>query len=166
MAASWYFIYRHVSIWDQQEYTRAMTSWPIFHGLLTSDFGRFSMVNIFVIGRFLSCTNGGKLIFYQRLYLCETSSICFHANVHAWAGTRGQYLGHHNFCLISKRLVDGWILYLGYWFSVTHWPKTMYVGQWPIFHGPVILPYLGIWIIYLFLPILACWSLIWKYLWI
>ena len=23
-----------------------------------------------------------------------------------------------------------------------HWLKTMYVGQWPIFHGPVILPYI------------------------
>ena len=23
-----------------------------------------------------------------------------------------------------------------------HWPEFMYVGQWPIFHGPVILPYI------------------------
>ena len=23
-----------------------------------------------------------------------------------------------------------------------HWPEIMYVGQWPIFHGPVILPYI------------------------
>ena len=27
-----------------------------------------------------------------------------------------------------------------YWFSVTHWTETIYVGQWSIFHGPVILP--------------------------
>ena len=41
-----------------------MTSCPIFHGLLTSDFGQFSMVKIFVIGRFLSSVDGSKLIFY------------------------------------------------------------------------------------------------------
>ena len=22
-----------------------------------------------------------------------------------------------------------------------HWPEIMYVGQWPVFHSPVILPY-------------------------
>ena len=34
-------------------------------------------------------------------------------------GARGQHLGHHRFCLISWRLVDGWILCLICWFSVT-----------------------------------------------
>ena len=34
--------------------------------LLTAKFGRFSMVKIFVIGRFLSSTDGSKLILYQR----------------------------------------------------------------------------------------------------
>ena len=52
------------ALWDQQEYTRAMTSWPIFHGLLTSDFGQFSMIKIFVIGKLLSSIDGSKLIFY------------------------------------------------------------------------------------------------------
>ena len=37
---------------------------PIFHGLLTSVFGQFSMVKIFVIGRFLSSVGGSKLICY------------------------------------------------------------------------------------------------------
>ena len=65
-----------------------MTSCPIFHGLLTSDFGfgfegrmwdliisvpdhclsfyfdQFCKVNIFIIGRFLSSVDGSKLIFY------------------------------------------------------------------------------------------------------
>ena len=59
-------------------------------------------------------------------------------------GARGQYLGHLRFCLISQRQVDWWIFYLGYWFSVTHWPETMCVGHWPIFHGPLILPYLAV----------------------
>ena len=43
----------------------------------------------------------------------------FMPSVHAWGWARGQCLGHHRFCLISQRLVDGWILYLGYWFSMT-----------------------------------------------
>ena len=136
-------------------------------------------------------------------------------------GARGQYLGHHRFCLIcwtnaitgilvpcdvkiylikcmwvsdlhfmvqrfcllSWRLFDGLMLYGKYWFSVTQtlnwnyrcrsvtyisWSSdfvlyledylmeiliqrdtnielklyTLYVGQWPIFHGPVILRYI------------------------
>ena len=71
--------------------------------------------------------------------------------------------------------------------------KYIYVGQWPIFCGTVIRPYIfntiwwtslilwilvliwatdlyfmikRFWFIYLFLPIVVCWSLIWKYLWI
>ena len=46
------------------------------------------------------------------------------------------------FCLPSWRLFDGLMLCWRYWFSATqHWPETIYLGQWPIFHGPVILPY-------------------------
>ena len=44
---------------------------------------------------------------------------------------------------ISWRLFDGLMLYWKYWFSVMQtltW--NYYVGQWPIFHGPVILPYI------------------------
>ena len=106
--------------------------------------------------------------------------------VHASGGARGQYLGHPKFCLMSWRLVDGWIVYFRYWFSVTqtltwiyvyrsvtyiswssdfalyledylmgkchNWnigflcyknlPHKMYVGQWPTFHGSVILSYI------------------------
>ena len=51
-------------------------SWHVFHGPLTSD---FSMVVIAVIGRFLNCTDGHKLIFYHRLYPCVTSRVCFHS---------------------------------------------------------------------------------------
>ena len=36
----------------------------IFHGLLTSDSGQFSMIKIIVIGKFLSSIDGSKLIFY------------------------------------------------------------------------------------------------------
>ena len=43
------------------------------------------------------------------------------------------------FCLISWRLFDGWWSYL-IWHK--DWPHQIYTGQWPIFHGPVILPYI------------------------
>ena len=66
MAASWYFIsYEVIPLWDQQEYTRAMTSWPIFHSRLSSDFGQIIKVKIFVQGRSSKPINGSKLIFYE-----------------------------------------------------------------------------------------------------
>ena len=42
------------------------------------------------------------------------------------------YFAVQRFCLISWRLLDG---------SVWHndWPDKVYVGQWPVVHGPVIL---------------------------
>ena len=36
----------------------------ILHGLRTSDFGQFSLIKVFIIGRFLSSVDGSKLIFY------------------------------------------------------------------------------------------------------
>ena len=41
-----------------------MISLPIFHGPLTSDFGQITKVTVFDLGRFLSSTDGRKLIFY------------------------------------------------------------------------------------------------------
>ena len=43
----------------------------------------------------------------------------FIPRVHASGGARGQYLGCQIFFLISRRLFEGSILYLGHWFSVT-----------------------------------------------
>ena len=46
-------------------------------------------------------------------------------------------------CLISWRLFDGWIIILGKMVSVTQkLTHKIYVGQWLIFHGPVVLPYI------------------------
>ena len=47
------------------------------------------------------------------------------------------------FCLVSWRLFDGLMFYLvsdSVWHK--HWTETIYVGQRPIFHGSVILPYI------------------------
>ena len=98
------------------------------------------------------------------------------------------------FWLLSLRRFDGGMLDWRYWFNVTLslTCKYIYIGQWHIFCGTVILPYIfntiwwavlilwilvliwaidlyfmikWFWIIYLFLPIVVCWTLIWKYLW-
>ena len=50
-----------------------MTSLPIFHGPIISDFGHIIKVKIYVQGRILSSTVGSKLIFHMRMYLSETS---------------------------------------------------------------------------------------------
>ena len=46
-------------IYEISRNIQVMTSWPIFHGLLTTNFGKFSIIKIFVIGRF----DGSKFIF-------------------------------------------------------------------------------------------------------
>ena len=95
--ASWYFIWGCISMRPARIYK--------CHDMLTSDLGRFSMVYNFC-HRFLSSTDGRKLIFYQRLYLCETISICFHAKGSCsggGGGARGQSLGPYRFLsYISK----------------------------------------------------------------
>ena len=54
--------------------TRAMTSWPIFYGPLTSDLGQIIKVKIFVQDRISRPIDGRKLIFHMRIYLYKTSS--------------------------------------------------------------------------------------------
>ena len=50
-----------------------MTSWPIFHGPLTLDFGHIIKVKMFVQGRILNYTDASKLIFHMRMRPSETS---------------------------------------------------------------------------------------------
>ena len=50
-----------------------ISSWPMFHGPLTSDFGQIIEVKIFVQGRISRPINASKLIFHTRMYLYETS---------------------------------------------------------------------------------------------
>ena len=55
-----------IYLWEEQEYTRAMTSWPIFHGPLT-------LVKIFGPGRISRPVSSSKLIFHTWLYFYEMS---------------------------------------------------------------------------------------------
>ena len=52
IVVSWYFIWVSY-LYETSRNIRAMISWPIFHGPLTSDFGQISKVKIFVQGRIL-----------------------------------------------------------------------------------------------------------------
>ena len=80
--------------------------------------------------------------------LGQTSVIHMTQPVMSWGEDQSDlYFKVEWFCLISWRLFDGW-KHTWYNRSVWHkdWPHKIYVGQWSIFHGPVILPYiLTIW---------------------
>ena len=57
-------------------------------------------------------------------------------------GARGQYLGPTYFfsSLGDYLMTQYYIWEIGsVWHK--HWPETIYVGQWPVFHGSNILPY-------------------------
>ena len=93
-----------------------------------TDFGQFSMAKSFVIGasRFLSSVDGSKLIL-GALPLRDQQGLLSIQGFMLRGGARGQYLGHRIFCLMSWKLVDGWILYLRCWFSVTQTLTLIYV---------------------------------------
>ena len=96
--ASWYFVWICISMRPAGIYE----PWPpdLYFTVCW-----FSIVNIIVIDRGLSSTDGSKLIFYEALPLRPAAS-AFMPGVHFWggwvAGARGQYLGHHRCCHISK----------------------------------------------------------------
>ena len=100
------------------------------------------MVKSFVISRFLSSVDGGKLYFTRGFTSVRPAGPAVIPRVHA----RGQYLGQHRFCHILK--TSWWMNIILSWYVGSvghkHWPEFMYmyVDQWPIFHGPVILPYI------------------------
>ena len=95
--------------------------WPIFHGLviLLYILKTICWTNA-IIGILIPCD--AKIYVIKSMWVSD-----LHFMVQ-W------------FCLVSWKLFDGLILYLRYWFSVT--TETIYLGRWPIFHGPVILPYI------------------------
>ena len=99
---------------------------------------------------------GDWLIFHGPVILSYISktwwmSVIFSDNETVWPKLWPQMnIGKHYlyfmvkwFCLISSRLFDGWT-YSWYNGSVWHkdWPHQVYVGQWPVFYGPVILHYI------------------------
>ena len=72
MVASRYFIWACISLRPAGIYKSHDIMTYISGCPLTSDFGQIIKVRIFVQDRILTSTNGSKLIFHIRMYLCET----------------------------------------------------------------------------------------------
>ena len=144
LEASWYFIWG-CSIWDQQENTRAMTSWPAFHGPLTSDFGQIVNVKIFGQGRISRPVNSSKLIFHMRMYLYETSRNIqdlwppdLYFMVH-WPQTLARLSTLRFLAKVESQdllMVASWYFI---WGCISMRPAVIYkaMTSWPIVHGPL-----------------------------
>ena len=107
-------------LWPQNKYRSA---WPLFHGLVIF----LKILNIIlwlniIIGEMYQ---GGTKI---------ASSICRSVIYILWSSDFASYLED---CLMEK-------CYTGDNGPVWHkdWPLKIYVGQWPIFHGPLVLPFI------------------------
>ena len=101
MVASWYFMWKCIS----ETSRNIQEPWPpvLYFTVCWPDFGQFSMVNIFVIGRFLSSTDGSKLIFMSSTegegdILFLVRNLLASASALAW---------HFLFCTISHEPVGG-----------------------------------------------------------
>ena len=122
MVASWDFIWGCISMRPAGIY-KSHDLLTYIHGLLTSDFGQFSMVNIVVLCRFLSYTDGRSWYFTRGFTSVSPAASALMQVFMLGSGARGQYLGHHRFCLISMSSVTQTLI-------------------WNMVHGPVILHYI------------------------
>ena len=107
-------------LWPQ---SKCKSTWPIFHGLVI-------LLNIF------------KFIWWMNIIVgiidqCDTltlPSICRSVTYILWSSDFASYLEDY---LMEKRCT---------WDNGSLWLKDrfckLYVGQWPIFYGPLILPYI------------------------
>ena len=110
-------------LWPQSKYK---STWPIFHGLVI-------LLNIFqdyLMDEHHSRYNG-SLSVTHRLTL---PSICRSVTYILWSSDFASYLEDYlmeNYCNWDNRSM---------WHKDR--PSKIYMGQWPIFHGPLILPYI------------------------
>ena len=120
-----------------------MTSWPTFHGPLTSDFGQIIKFKIFVQGRISRLIHGSKLIFHMRMHLHEISRIIQEPWPHVL---------YFIVCWLQTLANFPWLRFLSFWWTnvitgigsmwCSDLPHNMYMGQLPTLHGPVILSYI------------------------
>ena len=91
-----------------------------------------------------------KTIWWMNVILSNNESFDLKINI----GQYDLYFTVQCFCLISWRLFNGWTSYFWDNESVWHklWVNNKCRSQWPIFHGPVILPYIlkTIWLLNVF----------------
>ena len=108
-------------LWPQSKYKSA---WPMFHGLVI-------LLNIFKIIWWMNIIVG---IMDQCDTYIDLTKICRSVTYILWSSDFASYLEDF---LMEKRCT---------WDNGSLWlkdrPCKIYVGQWPIFHGPLILPYI------------------------
>ena len=99
--------------------------WPIFHGPVILPY-------IFKIIWYMNTI----LLFYESVWLDIWPKI----NV----GHCDLYFMVQWICLISWKLFSSWTIYFGNMsqYDPNVWPQNIYRSLWPIFHDPVILPYI------------------------
>ena len=112
-------------------FIRAMSSWPIFHGLLTPDFGKFRWLWLLKLYRWSQVD-----ILLEALPLWDQQGLLSFHGFMLRGVARGQYLGQHILFFLSLEdyLMDQYFItdVGSVWHK--HWHQTMYVGQWPVFH--------------------------------
>ena len=108
-------------LWSQNEYK---PTWPTFHGLVI-------LLNIFKIIWWMNIIVG---IMISVTHTLPLPSICRSVTYILWSSDFASYLEDY---LMEKCCT---------WDNGSLWlkdlPCKIYVGQWPIFHGPLILPYI------------------------
>ena len=116
--------YDYESVWsDMWPQNKCRSLWPIVHGPVI-------LLDIL------------KTVWCMNIILGNYESV--------WHNIWPQNVGHYDlyfmvqwFCLIAWKLFDIWTPswdYESVWPDV--WPQNIYRTLWPIFHGPVILPYI------------------------
>ena len=107
--------------WPQCKYK---STWHIFHDLVI-------LLNIF------------KIIWWMNIIIGIMDQYVTYFDLIKYMKVSDLYFMAQQFCFISWRLFDGQMLYFdngSVWLKDR--PCKIYVGQWPIFHGPFILPYI------------------------
>ena len=108
-------------IWPQD---KCRSLWPIFHG---------PVILPYIL----------KPIWYMNTILLFYGSVWPDVWPKINVGHCDLYVMVRWICLISWKLLSSWTSYLALWVRWhTVWPQNIYKSLWPIFHGPVILPYI------------------------
>ena len=90
------------------------------------------------------CLMSWRLFAAWTLYFCIMSQYDTTFDLKINVGHCDLYFMVQWFCLLSWRLFAAWTIYFWIYESVWHniWPQNKCRSLWPIFHGPVILPYI------------------------
>ena len=110
-------------LWPQSKYGSTWPCWPIFHGLVI-------LLNIFKIIWWMNIIFGIMDQCQQRF---TSSGMCRSVICILWSSYFASY--HEDYLIEKCCICDNGSVWL------KDWPRKIYVGQWPVFYGSLILPY-------------------------